>query len=174
MTQQIVDTDGTVIALHQGNEIHMFARKFLNHLEAHADLLTEELLQKITRSGHCRELLRRVPIEEQRQSMHEIYRHMTEWLLNEQSSVDDEYYIGLGMRRARQGVPFAELLFAVCAARQYFWEYIERETLLDQPADFWGGVRLLQSLDSCFDSALCLAAMGYQKNMGQTQTHAVA
>jgi hypothetical protein len=140
----------------------MFARKFLSHLEDHANQLSDGLTEKIARSGRCAGLLDRVPAKEQKQTMREIYRHMEEWLLNEKA-VDQEYYISVGMRRAQQGVPFSELLSAVCAARQYFWEYVERETLLDEPADFWGGVRLLRSLDSFFDSVLCFAAIGYQK-----------
>jgi len=32
-------------------------------------------------------------------------------------SVDEERYVALGMRRARQGVPFSELSRAVCATR---------------------------------------------------------
>ena len=77
-------------------------------------------------------------------------------------SVDEERYVDLGMRRARQGVPFSELFWAVCATREYFWEYTERETLLDEPADFWGGVRLLHSLDRFFDRALYFVILGYQ------------
>lgn len=113
----------------------MFAHRFVNHLDPHTDALTHELLQKITRSGRCSELLRRVPANEQRESMHETYRHMTEWLLNEGAAVDEEYYVSLGIRRSQQGVSFNEFLFAVCTARQYFCEYIEEETLLEQPAD---------------------------------------
>jgi len=65
------------------------------------------------------------------------------------------------MRRARQGVPFSELFWVVCATREYFWEYMERETLLDEPADFWGGVQLLHALDRFFDRALDFI-IGYQ------------
>jgi hypothetical protein len=78
-------------------------------------------------------------------------------------SVTEDRYVGLGMRRAQQGVPFSELFWAVCATREYFWEYTERETLLDEPADFWGGVRLLYSLDRFFDRALYFVILGYQK-----------
>jgi hypothetical protein len=142
----------------------MFARKFLSYLESHANQLSEGLMEKITRSGKCSELLDRVPAREQQETMREIYRQMMEWLLNENKPADQEYYVSLGVRRAQQGVPFSELLAAVFAARQHFWEYVERETLLDEPADFWGGVRLLRSLDSFFDIVLCFAATGYEKN----------
>lgn len=141
----------------------MFARKFMDHMDNHAERLSRELVQKIDRSGKCVELLRRVPPDDQKETMRTIYQDLTKWLLNERA-LDEQYYITLGSRRAQQDVPFSDVTFAVCAARDYFWEYIERETLLDQPADFWGGVKLLRSLDSCFDRALCYAALGYQEN----------
>lgn len=150
----------------------MFARKFMDHMDNHAEQLSRELVQKISRSGKCAELLRRVPPDDQKQTMRTIYQDLTKWLLNEKG-LDEQYYITLGVRRAEQGVPFCDVTFAVCAARDYFWEYVERETLLDQPADFWGGIKLLRSLDSCFDRALCFAALGYQQNR-EERAHATA
>jgi hypothetical protein len=140
----------------------MFARKFIDHVDTHADHLCEEFIQKIKRSDRCKELLDRVPAEDQKQTTREIYRNLTDWLLADAHSVKEERYVSLGMRRAQQGVPFSELFWAVCATREYFWEYTERETLLEAPADFWGGVRLLHSLDRFFDRALYFVILGYQ------------
>jgi len=140
----------------------MFARKFIDHVDTHADHLCEEFIQKIKRSDRCKELLNRVPAEDQKQTTREIYRNLTDWLLTNTDSVTEERYVSLGMRRSQQGVPFSELFWAVCATREYFWEYTERETLLDEPADFWGGVRLLHSLDRFFDRALYFVILGYQ------------
>lgn len=151
----------------------MFSRKLLSHLESHSEQMSGGLLQKIVRSGDCAELLRLVPANEQKQTMRDIYRQLTGWLLNESKSVDEVYYTRLGTRRAEQGVPFSEVLSAVYSARQYFWEYIAQETLLDEPTDFWGSVTLLQTLDCCFDSALRFAAIGYQNHEKERSTGAV-
>ena len=140
----------------------MFARKFIDHVDRHADRLCEEFTQKIRRSDRCTELLHRVPAEEQKQSTREIYTHLTDWLLSKTDSVTEKHYVTLGRRRAEQGVPLSELFWAVCATREYFWEYTERETLLEEPADFWGGVRLLHSLDRFFDRILYFATIGYE------------
>jgi len=140
----------------------MFARKFIDHVDSHADHLCKEFMQKIRRSEKCSELLERVPAEEQQQTTREIYRNLTDWLLTNTDTVTEERYVNLGMRRAQQGVPFSVLFWAVCATREYFWEYTERETLLDEPADFWGGVRMLHSLDRFFDRALYFVTIGYE------------
>jgi len=140
----------------------MFARKFIDQVDTHAEQLCEEFMQKIQRSGSCKELLNKVPVQELRQSTLEMYRNLTDWLLNSTESVSEDCYVKLGMRRAGQGVPFSELFWAVCATREHFWEYMERETLLDEPADFWGGVQLLHSLDRFVDRALNFVIIGYQ------------
>src|SRR5437870_10600115 len=55
----------------------MFARKFIEHVDTHADQLCEEFMQKIKRSDRCMGLLHRVPLEEQKQSTREIDRKST-------------------------------------------------------------------------------------------------
>jgi hypothetical protein len=144
----------------------MFARKLIQHFQNDVDPLSSEFMQKIKRSDNCGQLLLRVPAEEQRQTTREIYRHLMDWLQGEQVK-NKEYYIALGKRRAQQGIPWHELFAAICAAREYFWDYVERETLLDVPADFWGGVKLLRSLNACFDNALYFASIGYEQTGGQ-------
>jgi hypothetical protein len=130
-------------------------------------------MQKIKRSDNCGELLRRVPADDQRQTTREIYRHLMNWLQGEQVKNED-YYLVLGRRRALQGVPAHELFAVICAAREYFWDYVERETLLDVPADFWGGVKLLRSLNTCFDNALYFILLGYNIVSEQQHEPAVA
>jgi hypothetical protein len=97
---------------------------------------------------------------------------LTDWLQGEPAK-KEEYYIALGMRRAEQGVPFHELLSVIFAAREYFWDYVERETLLDAPVDFWGGVKLMRSLNTCFDNALYHTSVGYHEVSKQHYEHAV-
>ncbi len=137
----------------------MLARRLVEHFEKDAVVLHTAFTHKIKLTGKCRELLRHVPAEDRRETTREMYRNLADWLENNRDQ-KSEYYIALGKRRARQGVPFHELLAAICAAREYFWEYVEREILLD-PAEFWGDVQLIRSINECFDNALYFASLGY-------------
>jgi hypothetical protein len=95
-------------------------------------------------------------------------------LLSKTESEIEERYIGLGVRRARQGVPFSELLWTINAVKEHLWEYLEQEGLLEQPVDLYGDRELLQSLERFFDRALYFAATGYE-SVGQSQVeHAAA
>jgi hypothetical protein len=43
---------------------------------------------------------------------------------------------GIGMRGANQGVPLSELLLAFTATKNCLWEYLEQDSLLEDPVDW--------------------------------------
>jgi len=140
----------------------MRAAKLAEHLRANADGMCERLIEKIRNSPRCGELLHRVPSEEYRRYAWDVYHDLVDWLTLEADSVIAPRFVGLGIRRARQGVPFSHLFWAVCLTREYLWEYIQQECLFDDPVDFWGGVMLLRSLNQFFDRSLYFAMVGYE------------
>jgi hypothetical protein len=141
----------------------MRAPKLVQHLRANADSMSERLLEKIRNSSRCSELLLKVPAEEHKRYAVEVYRDLMEWLAAETDSTIEARYAELGRLRAQQGVPFSHLFWAVCITREYLWEYIQQECLLDEPVEFWGGVTLLRSLNQFFDRTLYFTLAGYQK-----------
>ena len=140
----------------------MRAGKLVQHLRANGDGMSGRLLEKIRDSPRCGSLLLRVPAEEHKQYAVDTYRDLAEWLAGDTDSLVVSRYVELGARRAQQGVPFSHLFWAVCITREYLWEYIEQECLLDEPVEFWGGVMLLRSLNQFFDRALYFALVGYE------------
>jgi hypothetical protein len=140
----------------------MFAVRLVNLIETHADRLSEGLLHKLRGSEQCSELLREVPADELKRRTHEIYRNLNDWLLTKTESEIEERYVGLGMRRARQGVPFSALLWAISATKEYLWEFLQREGLLEEPLELFGELELLHSLERFFDRVLYFASIGYE------------
>ena len=140
----------------------MRAPKLIQHLKDDADGMSERLLEKIRNSRRCSELLLRVPAEEHKRYAVDIYHDLMMWLVAEDDSSLEHHYVGLGKLRAQQGVPFSHLFWAVCITREYLWEYIQQECLIEEPVEFWGGVMSLRSLNQFFDRALYLALLGYQ------------
>jgi len=141
----------------------MRALKLVQHMKTNADSMSEGLIQKIRSSDRCSELLRRVPAEEQKRYALEIYRDLTDWLAVEIDSLVELRYVDLGIQRAHQGVSLSNVFWAVCIAREYLWDYMQQECLLEEPVEFWGGVMLLRSLSQFFDRALYFTLVGYQK-----------
>jgi hypothetical protein len=89
-----------------------------------------------------------------------------EWLADETDSVLEHHYVGLGVRRAGQGVPLSQMFRAVTIAREHLWDYAQQECFHEEPVEFLGGVALLRSLNSFFDQVLYFALTGYEKASG--------
>lgn len=143
----------------------MRALKLVQHMKNNGESMSAAVLEKVRASHRCAELLARVPAEEQKRYAIEIYSALTDWLADERDSSLEQRYVALGVRRAQQGVPFSEMFWAVCIAREHLWEYMQQECLLEEPVEFWGGVNLLRSLNHFFDFALYFTLNGYQKSV---------
>ena len=141
----------------------MRALKLVQHMKQNADGMSEGLLRRIRESDKCRELSRLVQADEHKRYASGIYRDLTNWLSAETSSVIEQHFVTLGERRAQQRVPFSDVFWAACIARDYLWDYMQQECLIEEPVEFWGGVNLLYSLNKFFDRVLYLTLIGYQK-----------
>lgn len=152
----------------------MFPTRLVQLIETHADNLSEGVLHRFKSSERCIQLMHRVPEDELKRRSYEIYRNLSDWLMAKTESEIEERYIGLGMRRARQGVPFSHFLWAVSTTKEYLLEYLQREGLLEEPVDFYGEMQLLRSLERFFDRALYFASVGYESAPQVEVMHAAA
>lgn len=141
----------------------MRAPKLVQLMKTKAAELSEELVRKIRASERCKDLFLRVPESEQQKYALEIFQDLTQWLSNETDSILEERYVALGIRRAGQGVPQCQMSWAIAIAHGFLWDYTQRECLLEEPVEFWGGVVLLRSLNNFFDRVLYFALVGYEK-----------
>lgn len=140
----------------------MFAVRLVQLIESHADKLSDALFHKLKNARECSELISKVPAHELKHRTYEIYKNLGDWLLAKTVSEIEEKYIGVGARRARQGVPFSHFLFAVQTTKHVLWDYLMMEGLLE-PEDLIGEIELVRSLGQFFDRALYFAAIGYEQ-----------
>jgi hypothetical protein len=140
----------------------MFSIRLVQLIEAHAEELSKGLMQRLQASPQCTDLLHKVPDDELKRRVREIYRNLSDWLLTKTESEIEERYIGLGVRRARQGVPFSHFLWAVTLTKEYLWEYLEKEGLLEEPLELLGEIDLIHNLERFFERAIYFAAVGYE------------
>lgn len=148
----------------------MFAQRLIHHIQEHAEPLAAGLMRKLRQSAACDDLLSLVPDNELRHRAFEIYRHVADWALIKTESEIEERYIGLGARRARQQVPFCQMLYAIQATKEHLWEFLRREGLLE-PTELIGELDLLYSLERFFDRAVYFSALGYDGARSQQVVH---
>jgi hypothetical protein len=149
----------------------MFAIKLARLIETHADELSEGLMQKLKTSERCSELINKVPPGELKRRTREIYENLTDWLMTRTEAEIEEGYIGLGARRARQGVPFSQFFWAICATKEQLWQFLQRQGLYEEPVDFLGGMELVHAVAQFFDSTLYYATVGYESTRKAEVTH---
>ena len=136
--------------------------RFVRLIEDHSEALASSLLRKVQESTRTENYCGNVPNEDLKHRVAEIYRHLGEWLLHKNEADIEERYTEIGVRRAQQGVPLSELIWAIVLTKQNLWEFILDETNPERPVEILGKQELLQLLDQFFDRAIHSAAVGYE------------
>ena len=144
----------------------MIALRLVRLIEVNADTLSETLLVKFRTSAHTRHILR-VPEDELRERCSEIYRNLSEWLLHKTGAEIERRYRAVGERRAHQGVPLADLVWAILLTKEHLWQFLEQEGFLLGPLEIYGELELLRLLGQFYDRAICYTIEGYQQAEGR-------
>jgi hypothetical protein len=144
----------------------MIALRLVRLIETHSEELAEGLTQKLLSSDRTRDL-RKVPANELHYRCHEIYRNLSEWLLNKTEQDIEVVYKKLGARRASQGVSMAALTWAILLTKEHLWGFLEWEGVHGGLHNVFGELELLRLLDQFFDRALYHATEGYEEAMAQ-------
>jgi hypothetical protein len=135
--------------------------RFVRLIEDHSDALAASLLHKVQKSSRT-EHYSKVPDEDLKQRVSDIYEHLGEWLLHKNEADIERRYTEIGARRAHQGVPLSELVWAIVLTKHNLWEFILDEAYPERPLEILGKQELLQLLDQFFDRAIHSAAVGYE------------
>ena len=139
----------------------MLSHRFVRHIEERSDALASGFLHKIQRSART-EAFRKVPPGELTGRVSEIYRHLGEWLLDKSEADIEKRYSEIGVRRAQQGVPLSQLIWALMLTKDNLWEFILDDSYPDRPVEVFGKQELLQLLDQFFERAIYAASLGYE------------
>ncbi len=140
----------------------MLATRLVHLIELHADQLSHRLIRKLQDDPRCSEL-KKVPVEELRARSYEVYRHLADWLIRKTEHDLQQAYAEIGARRARQGVAFSHVLYALTATKEELWEFLQDEGIVTKPIELFGEMELFRLLDQFFDRALYYAASGYEQ-----------
>jgi hypothetical protein len=140
----------------------MLAYRLVRLIETHCEPLAAGLVRKLESCEKCRDFVR-LPTDEFRQRAFEIYRHLGEWLLGKSEHDIEKRYREIGQRRAAQGIPLAQVIWAIALVKENLAEFLRRETPELKPVELLGELELMQLLEQFFDRALYYAALGYNQ-----------
>lgn len=140
----------------------MIALRLVHLIENHSEELAEGLTKKLLSSERTRDL-QKVPANELHHRCHEIYRNLSEWLLNKTEHDIEVVYKALGTRRAGQGISIASLTWAILLTKEHLWSFLEWEGVHGGLHNVFGELELLRLLDQFFDRAVYYATEGYEE-----------
>jgi RsbT co-antagonist protein rsbRD N-terminal domain len=142
----------------------MIALRLVRLIEAHSDELAESLTHKVFSSERTR-AMRAVPASELHARCHEIYQHLSDWILSKTETDIEKAYVALGARRARQGVSLAALTWALMLTKENLFEFLASQGMHGTAVSVFGELELLRSLDRFFDRAIYHATVGYEREV---------
>src|SRR5215472_3771149 len=143
----------------------MIALRLVHLIESHSEELAEGLTKKLLSSDRTRDL-RKIPADELHHRCHEIYRNLSDWLLNKTDHDIEKLYKSLGARRATQGISLAGLTWAIFLTKEHLWTFLEWEGVHGGLHNVFGELELLRLLDQFFDRAVYFATEGYEEAIG--------
>jgi hypothetical protein len=140
----------------------MLAYRLVRLIETHSGALAAGLLTKVQNSELTRSY-RKVPADDLKNRVGEIYGHLGEWLLGKSSFDIERRYEEIGALRVHQGVPVSELIWVIILTKENLWEFLQKESLPERPIEAFGELEMLQLLDQFFDRAIYYASAGYER-----------
>jgi hypothetical protein len=140
----------------------MIALRLVRLIETHSGPLSEALRETLVSSPECADL-RKIPPADLVERASEIYRHLSDWLINRSEEDIARTFGEVGFRRAEQGVAFSHVAWAIRATKENLLRFVEREGFAETPVELYGSLELFILLDRFFDSALYHAAVAYER-----------
>jgi hypothetical protein len=156
----------------------MLGMKFAHLIERDSDKLAESLVHQLHTHERTRSF-RNIHSADLRDDIHELYFHLSEWLVTKTEYDVEKRQTRIGEYRAAQQIPLEEFFWALTLSKRNVLEFLRHEVPAEGPLEIAFEMEFLQSLDEFFDRATYHAITGYihhqAKEFAKTsplQTHA--
>jgi hypothetical protein len=140
----------------------MLAVRLVRLIESHIEQLSRDLSEKVWNSPRCSDL-NKVPATQLEARTREIYRNLSDWLLDKAEAQVERRYTELGATRAQQGVAYSHFVWAIVSTKEHVRAFVQREGLSESAMELHGELELLHLLGQFFDLVLYYAAVGYEQ-----------
>lgn len=140
----------------------MVSNRLFQLVEVNSGELAGNLARKL-RTSERTPGYRTIPEEDLIKLGLQVYENLSDWLLTKTSSDIEIRYGQLGARRANEGIPLAELIWALLMSKGELWNLLQRERFADRILELYGEREFARMLDNFFDQALYFAARGYEQ-----------
>jgi len=143
----------------------MLSQRLVRLIEAHAEEMARQVVSEALtnpRTPH----VSRFPSEEMRRRAYEVYHNLGRWLDTKAEVAIDETYSKLGRRRADEGIPLEEVVYAQLLIKHHLRRFVRGSGLVDTALDLYQEEELHLLVEQFFDRALYYTVKGYGQAAG--------
>ena len=144
----------------------MISTRLVAMIEDHAEQLTSGLvrtLERHPRTSGYHKLMR----SELHDRAYDVYHNLSKWVSRGSESEVESRYAELGRVRRQEGIPLAEVVFALLLTKEHLLEYVRTSGLSDTALDLYQELELLRMVGQFFDRAIYHTVLGYQQAAGR-------
>src|SRR5580700_3106912 len=110
--------------------------RLIRAIESHAEEFAQSTVKKI-RSSPRTESYRKVPDKDMYNRCYEVYHNLGRWLWEKSDQAVQERFNELGERRCEEGIPLAEVLWALVFTKDLLLEYLGAYGLADSALELY-------------------------------------
>jgi hypothetical protein len=149
----------------QNNNRHLSDR-LIRTIEHNAEEFAQGTVKK-PQSSPRTQLYHKLANSEVHDRCYEIYRNLGLWLWEKSDQAIQERYNDLGERRCEEGIPLAQVEWALILTKERLLEYLEGCGIVDSAMDLYQQQEFLRLITHFFDRALCYTAEGYERQASE-------
>ena len=139
----------------------MLAANLIRLVETHADELAQAVIADV-RTNPCTPSFTRVAEADLRHRVHDLYRHLGDWIGDKTETHIERQYVAVGQRRFHEGIPLAEVVYALVLFKDHLRHFISSRGLVASIVELYSEEQLYQLTWSFFDRALYFTVKGYE------------
>lgn len=151
----------------------MLSHRLIKILESHAEALTQgtvEKLQTSPRTPSYHQLSR----DDLYERAYAVYHELGSWLSEKTEHAIKSWYHNLGEKRFNEGIPLAEVLWALILTKHQLRDDLGASALADSAMELYRQQEVYRLIGEFFNRAACYTVEGYESQAHRTveQGHA--
>jgi hypothetical protein len=101
---------------------------------------------------------------------YEVYRNLGRWLWEKSDQAIQAQFNELGERRCQEGIPLAQVLWAIVLTKDRLLEYLGAYGLADSAMELYQQQELDRLIGHFFDRAVCYTTASYERQASEKKT----
>jgi hypothetical protein len=140
----------------------MLSDRLVRMIEQHAEELTRALVEDLQSNPRtaCYHRLSRETIHNR---TYHVYKDLGLWLHSKAEGDVEANFTELGKKRAAEGVPINEVVYALTLTKYHLRDYIRAAGLVDSAVDLYQEQELHRMLGHFFDKAIYYTVRAYER-----------